>query len=706
VPPRPLSRRRAPRDERRLSTAGRVALAALGCATAAVAAGQPLPPPVHQTRLTASWDPATRTITGQERLRWRNGSSVAVDELAFHLYLNAFANDRSAFLRESAGRLRGTRFADDGWGFIEVSSLRLPDGTDLAPLAVYGSPDGGDGEDRTVARYPLPRPLPPGAWIEVELDFTSRLPRVFARTGAHGDYVLAGQWYPHIAVFEDAGARGRREPGWNAHAFHANGEFFADFGDYDVTLTLPLRYRGRVGATGRRVAEETAGGAVVVRFVEQGVHDFAWTADPRFRVVRDLFDPAVDVPPEERRRIARLLGVAAEELALSPVDLELLVQPANAAQARRYLDAAKATLRGLGLRLGAYPYGTLTLVDPPLGAYGSGGMEYPTLVTLGTHPLLEVPGLRGILVAETVAVHETAHQWFQGMIATHEAEESWLDEGITTYYESTIMAEGYGPYLVRLAGLRVRPLEYLRRAGLAGRFSDPVVRPAWAYLTRASYGLNSYERPALVLHHLGGLLGEPTLHRALRTFFRRHRFAHPTTADFVAAVEEVAGRDLDWFFRQALYSTRTLDYEVRPLVRRRERPAQGILWEDGKRREPAAGGEEDGGETAADARPTWVSRAVVFRRGEFVHPVTVEFRFADGTARREAWDGEERWARWTFRGAELVSAEVDPDRLMVLDENRLNNGYTVERRPAAALAFLVDLAAWAQAFFTAAGWLA
>ncbi|HEX2164271.1 MAG TPA: M1 family metallopeptidase, partial [Thermoanaerobaculia bacterium] len=599
-------------------------------------------PPIHQTRLVVAYDPETRLVTGTERLRWRNDSAVAVPDLYFHHYLNAFANERSTFMRESGGQLRGVEFAEREWGWIEVESLELADGTDLKSVEEYVAPDDGNPDDRTVARYPLPRPVPPGGWIEMEIAFTAKLPEIFARTGAHGEYVLAGQWFPKIAVFEDAGEGGAEEPGWNAHQFHAHSEFYADFGDFDVTLTLPERYRGKIGATGRRVAESVADGRVTERYKARGVHDFAWTAFPRFEVVRDRFDPAADVPEELLARVAATLGTAPAELALSPVEIELFVQPANLAQADRYLAATKAAIRGYGLRLGAYPYPTLTVVDPPLGGYGSGGMEYPTFITAGTHPLLAVPGFRRMMFPEVVTVHEFGHQFFQGMIASNEFEESWIDEGINSYYENVVMEEAFGPWSVRFMGLEMPLWESLRSGGLPppDGYRDPVVRPAWAYYDGGAYGRNSYSRPALVLRHLEGVLGGETFHRAMRHFFQTHRFSHPTTEDFERAIEESSGVELDWFFDQALRSTVTLDYAVRSLTSRREREPDGVFWVDGRRIEPAddeegdgaAEGEEpaEGTETAelgtgtAAAEPSdrrWVSRVVVYREGDFLHPV-------------------------------------------------------------------------------------
>ncbi|HUO87057.1 MAG TPA: hypothetical protein VM617_06675, partial [Thermoanaerobaculia bacterium] len=129
---------------------------------------------------------------------------------------------------------------------------------------------------------------------------------------------------------------------------------------------------------------------------------------------------------------------------------------------------------------------------------------------------------------------------------------------------------------------------------------------------------------------------------------------------------------------------------------------------DGERREvePEDGTESEEAEVG-DAADRYLSRVVVFRKGEFIHPVTVAFRFADGTETREEWDGRARWARWTLSSpARLAEAEVDPDRLLALDANRLNDSRTAEPRYAPVAAFVSDLLFWVQALFTVLGALA
>src|SRR5262249_27421738 len=218
----------------------------------------PTSPPVVDYTIAVSLNPEAKTLDGTERLIWRNPSGNAIPELRFHLYLNAFKNNRTTFMRESGGQLRsdeaGTRPGD--WGWIDVSSLKAS-GVELRSAARFVQPDGNDPGDETVLAVPLPTPVPAHGEIALDIAFHAKLPRIFARTGFVRDYFLVGQWFPKIGVYEPAGMRGRKTGGWNCHAFHANSEFYADYGSFDVRMTVPSRFV--VGATGKRVSENRTG---------------------------------------------------------------------------------------------------------------------------------------------------------------------------------------------------------------------------------------------------------------------------------------------------------------------------------------------------------------------------------------------------------------------------------------------------------------
>jgi len=702
-----------------------------------------LPEPVYQISMSASYEPESHHIEGAKRLRWRNTSSVPIDELQFHLYLNAFANDRSSFMVGSGGQLRGVKIPEKGWGWIEVESMRLAYGSDLLaeglvteeegrdpfsrPFAgtvpgepepidlddrpdlkrgeEFIQPDDGNEEDKTVARYPLPKPIAPGEWIELDIEFAAKMPKIFARTGRHGDFVLGGQWFPKIGVFEDIGDRGRTQPGWNTHQFHANSEFFADFGDWDVQLQLPARYQGRIGATGRLIEETVEGDTVTTRFVQPGVHDFAWTASPDFIVVTDHFDPDTDVPPEQTARWAELLGVPESELRLQPVDITLLLQPAHRAQAERYFEAVKVAIWGYGLPLGAYPWETMTMVDPPRGGMGAGGMEYPTFITLGTHPVLNLPGCKKVLAAESVTVHEFGHNFFQGMIASNEFEESWMDEGINSFYEMKTI-DGYYRYVIDFFGIRASSIDLDRLQLRDGRFSDSIVQPAWTFRTGKSYGFNSYSRPAVTLQHLENIMGEEAFSRAMRRFFQTWRFRHPSTEDFKQVIKEASDEDLTWFLEQAFHTDRALDYRIGSVRSRKYKDPRGWFWnEDGQKtllgvadrheREDDPD-EAEGGETD-DNENMYRSEVFVERKGEFIHPVTVELRFEDGETLRYQWDGRSRWKKYVeIRPSKLCTAVVDPDNLLALDVDPINNSYRLEREKASVAKMVTHAVFWLQ----------
>src|SRR3954471_4822081 len=231
--------------------------------------------------LSAVLDPFKHTLVGKERLVWRNRSSEPVSSLYVHLYLNPFEAPGSTFAQE---RLRHGGFRTDvttkkgEWGYIELEQVTQAG----KPVPwVFVHPDSGPETDRTVARFDLPRPVPPGETTVLEIAFHDQLPRVVARTGSFGAYHLVGQWFPKVGVLELPGERGATEPRWNCHEFHLYSEFYADFGDYDVKMTVPKSFQ--VASAGEEVGEPVEkDGLVTHHFVQGDVHDFAWMAADDF----------------------------------------------------------------------------------------------------------------------------------------------------------------------------------------------------------------------------------------------------------------------------------------------------------------------------------------------------------------------------------------------------------------------------------------
>jgi hypothetical protein len=689
---RHLSHRTHPAEAR-----GRAAVAlalVLPALVAADALARPLPARserVTDYRISVTLNPDTRQLVGRERIVWRNTSDERVDDLWFHLYLNAFKNTRSTFFRESGGTLRGQAMAADGWGWIDVTSARLTTGRDLMADAHFVQPDDDNVDDETVWRLMLPEPVGPGQSVALELEFTAQLPRVFARTGWAGDFFLVGQWFPKLGVYEAAGVRGREAGGWNCHQFHATSEFYADFGAYAVDITVPARFV--VGATGERVSLHTRGdGWVTHRYEQADVHDFAWTASPRFVEERRVFSGTADVTPQQYAEASELLDRSLDELRLTDVEIRLLMQPEHLPQLVRHVRAARLALTRFGLRFGRYPYRTLTIVDPPEEGSGAAGMEYPTLITAGTSMLFNRWPFDRIRLPETAVVHEIGHQFWQGLVANNEFEEAWLDEGLTTYAEAGAMDEAYGRHrsLAEIGRLTIGIEESWRRQNSPWRIFDTVRLFTWDYLSEGAWAFNAYAKPGLVLRTLEGLVGSKTMARILRGYHERWRFRHPSSDDFYRVASDLAGRDLRPFFHQTIESAEVLDYEVASVETRREPLVRGFV--DGPEgRQLRGGGEAAGaGRGAPDDPDGFLESTVkIVRRGDITLPVELDVKFEGQPPERYRWDGEGRWRRFDFvRPTRLEWADVDPDRRLVLDVNWANNGRRPEpdRRVAASWA--------------------
>ncbi len=601
--------------------------------------------------IAARLDPERRTLTGTLVLEWRNTSERELSTFPFHLYWNAFRNNLSTTARGEGRRAPDDRKREERtFGWIQVRTIRLLGEAeeDLTPTLRYVNEDGNT-DDRTVAEVRTARPVAPGATARFRVEWDSLLPHgSVGRAGWVHDYHFVVQWFPKIGVFSNGE--------WNCHPFYAWTEFFADFGVYDVALTLPRGFV--VGATGRLAARtDNPDGTETLRFVQEDVHDFAWTASRRFLERRTRF----------------------EDPGYPPVDIRLLLQPEHAHLAERYLEATRIALRTYGTWSAPYPYPQITVVDPAYGS-ASGGMEYPTLFTGGAS-IVAPPAVQS---PEGVTIHEAGHQFWYGLVANNEFEEAWLDEGFNTYMTSKATDHSIGPrgwgrrgWPFVAPGVSI-PRGAENRVGLRyGGKADVMAKRAWTYRDGGSYGLNSYGKPALVLQTLEGLLGEETMVKVLRTYARRFRFAHPTTGDFIATVGEVTGQDWRWFFDETFFSSNLCDYAVEVKSEPVRTPAGWFEGKDGRLEpKPPVDGKEEEGDGPHESLVT------VVRRGEVRLPVEVLVEFADGRAATERWDGRDRWTRFRYEGAKVVSAAVDPGRRIAIDVDPSNNEWISDRGPA------------------------
>jgi hypothetical protein len=623
----------------------------------------PLSPRLANYQIDVTLDPVTKKLNGRETLTWRNSSADVVRELQFHLYLNAFRNDKSTFMRESGGQLRGDQIDlntnDNPYGWIDVVSMKIRGGrSDVSEALAYQffQPDDRNRDDHTVVRVPLSKPVAPGETIVLDIAFKAKLPKIFARTGFSRDFFLVGQWFPKIGVYEPAGTRYAKQGQWNCHQFHAHSEFYADYGVYDVNITTPKDYW--VSATGLFQSEKVdKNGTKTILYHAEDVVDFAWTASPHFQVITDKWK--------------RPSG--------GTVSLELVMQPEHVHQAQRHLDAAKAALAYFDKHLGKYPFPNLTIVDPPLHASGSFGMEYPTFITAGTAWFL--PG--GVRFPEIVTVHEFGHQYFMQLLATNEFEEAWMDEGFNQYYEGRIMDATYGPRSAQfdLLGFREGDLESSRSDYV--HQDNPAIGSSFGntwQLPDGQYGVLTYMKTATWLRTLEGLVGRPVMDEIMQTYFIRWKFKHPDGQNFIDIVNEIVpkrlgakyGPDMNWFFAQALYGDNVFDYELLSI---KNKKAQSVI--------------------------------TVQRNGDGKVPVDVLVHFENGKELMLFWDGKGRQRQFSLsENAKVLWAKVDPKQKIYMDTNLNNNSLTLKPSSAPAAKFAVKFLFWIENWMQWLAWLA
>jgi len=653
---------------------------------------------VVRYEIQATLDPVKHTIDGKQKLTWRNRSAQPVCAVYLHMYLNAFESANSTFMTEQ----RNLNFAfrsdvpveDGDWGYIKLN--RVQQGGQAVRWR-FVQPDGGPKTDRTVVRLDLPQPVAPGESTTLDIDFFDQLPRVTARTGYFGSFHLVAQWFPKIGVLELPGERGATAPRWNAHEFHMHSEFYADFGEYDVRITVPKGYT--VGATGEATgAPVERDGKITHRFVQGDVHDFAWTADNRYA---KPLDGVYEGPGSPR------------------VKVRVLYTPEYENNARPALQATIDSLAYFSRTLGPYPYKTVTVVIPPHNADEAGGMEYPTFFTASSYKNVD-PGTIARYALDFVTIHEFGHGYFYGILASNEFEEPMLDEGLNEYWDQRMLRErkqgldltnpwlkkiGFAPHL---AGFDMERLGAMNDAP-----GDALGQNSWNRMSSRSYG-TVYSRTATTMHDLEQAVGKEALERAFKLYYARWKFRHPSVADFRDALIEGTGQreTVERIFAQQVYATRKVDDSIAEFSSKEALPVPGYVERGGKRIE-LTGKALD--KAVEDKRKAWKDKHPKAKKGEgpFPYRTTVLVKrdgadvpqvlrvtFADGSSETVRFRGTQPWQRFSWvKRSKAVSAQLDPDGHINLDRNKLDNGRTLEGDRSATRRWTGDVAALLQTLF-------
>jgi hypothetical protein len=610
-----------------------------------------LSPRIANYDMEVTLDVSEKKLYGRTKLTWTNPGSTNVTDLQFHLYYNAFKNSESSFLKESGDIpdfFFETLVQDCGWSWSAINTIVDHHGNNLADGMQYIQPDDDNENDQTVLQVLLPDPVAPGDSIEVDFNWEAKIPKAMIRTGYNMDYYFFAQWFPKVGVYETAGTRFAQVDQWNCHQYHANGEYYADFGNYKVALTVPKDYI--IGASGSLIQKTANGDEATWTFTVNDVIDFTWTTSPHFTIQKDTW---------------------------RGVDITLLSYPGHEHFADRYFTTVKNAFEFLDAHVGEYPYPTLTMVDPPIHGLYTGGMEYPTLITSISFCFLPI-NLKSV---ETLVTHEFIHQYFMQMVATHEQEEPWMDEGLTTYYEGRILDQFEGKHtsFVDWMGITIGSTEFNRGEFFASpdrSIADQTYK-ARDY-KHGGYGPIAYNKTAIWLKTLEGLIGQVTFDLAIKTYFEKWKFKHPNRNDFIQVFNDVIqqehgeefGPDLNWFFDQVLYGTEICDYAVADIESRKIKAPIGYI-ENTDECVTAPANEKN--------TPLFENKVILRRLGGMKLPVEVLVKFENGDQKLEQWDGQSRSHEFIYtRAQKLESVEIDPKRKIWIDCNFVNNSQTIK----------------------------
>lgn len=479
------------------------------------------------------------TLDGFERIDYTNHSPDTLRFIWFHLWPNAYKNDKTAYT-DQALQNGSTAFyfsSKDQKGYIN----RLDFKVDNITADVEDHPEHID-----ILKVILPSPLLPGKTAVITTPFHVKLPNFFNRGGYKGQHYYVAHWYPKPAVYD-------RE-GWHPMPMLDHGEFYGEFAHYDVQITLPDNYV--VAATGelqnqaekkwlesrenftwkpetekvkvkgvtriiRKDFPASSREMKTLRYIQDRVHDFAWVADKRFVVRHTLIT------------LANGQSVDAYAFHLPGHD-----------RWGKSLDYIKSALLTNGEWLGEYPFRTVSVVQDV--EESDGGTEYPTLTVLDGNS-------EGLL--ELVIRHELGHNWLYGILGTNERDHPWMDEGLNTYYDyryaETHPEAGHIP-LGKGSGISLQALqERLTRFREAIGEGQAVNLPSTEY-NPVNYNLLVYHRTASLFIELEKELGRKVFDEAMKTYYREWQFKHPAPEDLQSVFEKVSGKDLDSFFAQKL----------------------------------------------------------------------------------------------------------------------------------------------------------
>ena len=474
-------------------------------------------------QMEVAMDVATNRYQGTQVLDYTNNSPDTLTRVFYHLYYNAFQpgsmmDVRSRTIVDPDQRVKDriAKLAQEEIGFLHPTRLTM-NGKSVSFKEVG-----------TVLEVKLTEPILPNSSVKFEMSFEGQVPLQVRRSGRdseEGVRYSMSQWYPKMANYD--------EQGWHANPYVGR-EFYGIWGDFDVKITIDKSYT--LGGTGylqnpNQIGHgyqdegvkvpEPKGNTLTWHFVAPQVHDFMWAADTKYQHDKVQMSNGITVhhfyiPGEKTTENWEKL----KEFTPKAIDY-------------------------LSKKFGQYPYKQFSVVQG-----GDGGMEYAmsTLIT----------GERSLSSLVGVMVHELAHSWFHGVLASNESLYPWMDEGFTSYASNLAMASIFKANATPHRG-SYNGYYRLVKSGL----EEPMATHADHYQTNSAYGAAAYSKGAVFLAQLGYVIGEETRDRGMLRYWNTWKFKHPNVNDLIRAMEKESGLELDWYKEYFVYSTKTIDYGVK-----------------------------------------------------------------------------------------------------------------------------------------------
>ncbi|MCP4122916.1 MAG: M1 family metallopeptidase [Bacteroidetes bacterium] len=479
--------------------------------------------------IVVSLNDTSKMLNGSLEMQYHNNSEDELNKIWIHLWPNAYSKRNTAFAQQQLqhGSLLMNQLDRKELGAIGKLDF-TGNGEKLAFIEDKKHPD--------IGYIQLNEPLKPGSSIIIKTPFKVKLPKLVSRMGYDGDFFAVSQWYPKPAVYD--------EEGWHPMPYLEQGEFYSEFGNFNVTIRVPDRFK--VAATGNKIFADTAGAYKTLIYEQDNVLDFAWFASPDFKLVQ------------------------------SPVELsngrKVMVQTYHTTDAERWKQCHKLTENALlfySEKVGPYPYDHCTIVEGPLES--GGGMEYPTISV--------VTDSKNAGWMETVVAHEVGHNWWQGILASNERRFPWIDEGFNSYYEFRYNQEA--------AITPFHPEEAITRFGLSKMFDvDHIDYDGYEKLmllqeermnrqqatgitsedfTQTNYNFQAYLKTSKFIAYLEQYLGTAQFDVCIWGLYDKYAFRHFGPEDIREYFESCSGKDLGFLFEDRINSDGIVNSKIKGL---------------------------------------------------------------------------------------------------------------------------------------------